>query len=186
MLEHSKGAVVLTMEQSTDVTSNQQERLVDTAWLAGNWESDGCFGIFNGGKNRLYAQANFPNTDQELIEAIHAVLERLSIGHYIVTRRLSQKNSNHSDSKTIMIVGFKRVKKMLDVVQPFLRGEKRKVAEVVRRFVERRLSVQRGSPYSKQDYLDQATVRALNKKGTTRILRDYTLDASGEDIVQAA
>jgi hypothetical protein len=47
MLEHSKGAKVLIMEQILDVTNNQQERLRDSAWLAGIWEAEGTFGIYH-------------------------------------------------------------------------------------------------------------------------------------------
>src|SRR5438309_1823322 len=104
-----------------DDTSNQQERLRDAAWLAGLWEGEGCFGLFSHSRNRIYPAATIVNSDFELIEQIHAALERNRIGHNIQTRRLSQKNPKHKDTKTIFVVGMKRVKTLLNLILPEMR-----------------------------------------------------------------
>jgi hypothetical protein len=165
MLENSKGTVVLIMEQSTVDTGNQQERLLDIAWLAGLWEGEGNFSVFRGSGNRIYAAASLPNTDFDLIEAIHLALQRLGVGHYINTRKLSQKNAKHADSKVVYVVGFKRVRALLDNIQAALRGRKREVAAVVRTYVERRLSLPKNAPYSAADIKTLEVVRSLNRKG---------------------
>src|ERR1700752_3130324 len=118
-------------------TDNQQERSCDAAWLAGLWEGEGSFSIYGGkGYNRFYPMAQLVNSDFELIEEIHAILERYNIGHYIQLRPLSQKNSKHKDIKIVYVVGMKRVKELLAFLLPFLRGKKKEVAKVVNDFVE--------------------------------------------------
>lgn len=147
-----------------NVTDNQQERLVDLAWIAGLWEADGCFSIFKGSKSRLYAASSFVNSDKKLIEAVHSSLKRLGVGHYISTRKLSEKNSNHKDQQIIYVAGFKRAEKFIDLILPFLRGRKSEVAEVVKAFIVHRLSNYKGH-YTKEDFEFIEKVRKLNKKG---------------------
>ena len=167
-------------------TINQQERLLDLAWLAGLWEGEGCFSLFRGSHNRIYAAASLVNTDYKLIEEIHAALDRLNIGHYIHERRSSVKNSKHKDSKTIYIVGFKRTEKFLNILLPLMRGKKRKVIQVIQKFIERRLSVPQKERYASMDFEYINQVRALNKKGTEVSSETIRQTPLGEDIVQTA
>lgn len=169
-----------------DDTSNQQERLSDLNWITGIWEGEGNFSIFRGSKNRIYACASVPNTDFVLIEEISSALSRLGIGHYINLRANSQKNKNHADSKTIYVAGFKRVLKLLDAIQYRLRGEKRIVAQVVREFVERRLSLPRNAPYTSADLASIKLARSLNQKGPKESSETIRQAPLGEDIVQVA
>ena len=186
MLETSKGNSVLITEQSLSDTSNQQERLADLHWITGLWEGEGCFSIFIGSGGRVYASATLPNTDFVLIEELHNALTRIGVGHYINERR--RKNPKHSASKTVYVCGFKRVKALLDQILPLLRGEKRKVALVVQRFVERRLSLPKNAHYTSADFADMQEVRSLNKKGpqvSSETIRQAS-EILSEDIVQVA
>lgn len=148
-----------------DVTSNQQERLSDALWVAGLWEGEGNFSIFRGSRGRIYASASIPNTDFVLVEELHKALSRLGVGHYINTRKLSQTNPRHSDSRVVYVVGFKRIQSLLDRIQQHLRGEKKIVAALVREFVERRLQAPKNAPYTQADFKAIELCRSLNKKG---------------------
>jgi len=154
MLEHSKGVEVLIMEQTSNVTNNQQERLRDSAWLAGIWEGEGTFGIYKTptkwGK-RYWPLAQAVNSDFELIEEIHAALERHNIGHRIVFRELSKKNPKHKDIKVVWIYGMKRVKHLIELLLPQMRGHKKEAARICLEFIEYRLNT--SQPRGKHGYL---------------------------------
>lgn len=165
-------------------TINQQERLLDLAWLAGLWEGEGCFSLFRGSHNRIYAAASIVNTDYELIEEVHAALQRLNIGHYINERR--QTNLKHKNSKTVYVVGFKRIEKFLNLLLPLMRGKKRQVVGIIQKFIARRLSVPQKEPYASADFEYINQVRALNQKGQRESSETIRQAASAEDIVQTA
>ena len=165
-------------------TVNQQERLLDLAWIAGLWEGEGNFSLFRGSKNRIYAAATIVNGDFSLIEEVHNALVKLGVGHYINTRKLSLRNSNHKDVKVLYVVGYKRVRSLLNVLRPFLRGHKRDVAAAVMEFVEYRMSIPKGIPYTAKEFELLEIVRALNKKGPKESSETIRQTAKAEDIVQ--
>ena len=156
------------MEQSSVETSNQQERLVSLAWLAGLYEGEGNFSLVQGSGSRLMPRIGLINTDESLIEAAHATLVELGIGHYIQTRRGGcDGNPKHKDAKVILVAGCRRVATLLNLLLPLIRGKKRAVAEIVKAYAEYRLSLPgRHSPYTTKDYEYVSAVRALNAKGT--------------------
>src|SRR6185312_9283050 len=141
MLEQSKEASVLTMEQSEDVTINQQERLTSLVWLAGFLEGEGCvgFGLSNKrktqrGNPRITPRIGLINTDYELIERANTTLQSLEIGSYIAERKNGcDGNPKHKSAKVLEVNGIKRVKKALEVLIPYMTqaGRKTQAAKLV-------------------------------------------------------
>lgn len=178
----------MTIEQSSNETTNQQERQLELAWLAGIWEGEGTFVLFYGSKNRITPRASVINTDFVLIDGIISLLKRNNIAHYVQTRRGGcDGDPRHKDAKVIVISGYKRIENFIKLILPHFRGKKRAVAEYVLGFVSRRLFLGPRARYTDADFEAVEAVRALNKKGpiesseTTR----QPLSQTGEDIVQA-
>lgn len=185
MLEHSKGAVVLIMQQSTDATNNQQERLIDFAWLAGLWEGEGTFSIVSGSKKRLYPIATIINTDMSMIDEISRVLHKYNVGHLIVHRKGGcDNNPKHSDAKEIKLVGAKRVKTFLDLLLPQIRNKKKPIAALVLEYANRRILLGRNRRYNSIDFDYVSKVRKLNKKGPSESSETIRQPSKDEDIVQ--
>lgn len=170
-------------------TSNQQERLLDCAWLAGLAEGEGNFSLVMGSKNRIFSKFNLINTDMELIEETCKAMHRLGVGHYVALRRGGcDNNPKHADAKVVVVVGYKRMATLIDALLPYMRGKKREVATLVREYISYRMSKSIRAAYTSVEFDYVSRVRALNKKGPKGIPRDYTLAPTpvGEDIVQTA
>lgn len=146
-------------------TDNQQERLTygDARELAAWFGGEGCFGLFSHSSNRIYPAATLINSDFEIIEHLHTILERNKIGHNIQFRKST--NLNHKDHKTIFVVGMKRVKTLLGLILPHLVGRKKSVALEVLSYIEYRLGLPQNRKISSTDFAYRARVMALNKKG---------------------
>jgi hypothetical protein len=190
MLESSLNLEVLTMEQSSEL-SNQQERLVNLAWFAGLVEGEGNISLVQGASHRIMPRFGIINTDYRLIDASCAVLTENNIGHYITLRKGGcDNNPKHRDAKVVTVAGHKRMAKLLPILIPYLRGKKREVAEVVKEYVEYRLGLPSGSQYTSKDVEYINRVRTLNKKGpqeSSETIRWIpSRNGLGKDIVQAA
>jgi len=166
-------------------TDNQQERLRDMAWLAGLWEGEGHFGFTTHGKVAMYPRAQIYNTDYDLIEEIHAVLKRYGIGHYINEHKRMHLAPEHKNLKTIYVVGMKRVQTLINFLLPEIRGKKKRIAELLLEYVERRLALPQGTPLSSIDLAYKEQVKVLNKKGPPESSEAIRQTVSTEDMVQA-
>lgn len=104
---------------------NQQERLCELSWLGGIIDGEGCISFKkNTGKcwkNRnerpLYPIVSVSNTDIMMINKIIEILERNQIAYYREDRK---GRGNNSNSSAIYIKGIKRVKRLLDLIIPYL------------------------------------------------------------------
>lgn len=153
------------MEQSSNDTINQQERLVSLAWLAGFLEGEGWIG-FHVHNNRITAAINLINTDFVLIERVSDILKSLNVGFYIQTRKNGcDGNLAHKTAKSLEVAGMKRVRSLLSYILPFMVARKKQVAEIMLEYVERRLSMPHKPKATAEDWEYVARIRALNKKG---------------------
>jgi len=153
------------MEQSSNDTINQQERLVNLAWLAGFFEGEGWIG-FHTTSNRITPGISLINTDFVLIERVSNILKSLNVGFYIQTRKGGcDENPAHKTAKVIEIAGFKRVRSLLTYLLPFLFGRKQQVASLLLEYVERRLALPSKPKATSHDWEYVHRIRALNKKG---------------------
>jgi len=109
------------------------------------------------------------NTNFDLVEKCHAVLESLNVGHHISPTQYRKFNKNNKPQKAIQILGLKRVQRFFDVFGEHV--EKQAQVACVRMFINRRLSVNRKTPYGKIEQDLYQELKRLNQKG---ILRDYT------------
>lgn len=88
----------------------------------------------------------------------------------------------HQRCATVQTAGLKRMRKHLDFMLPYLTGVKLEAAQVVDRFVDKRLTVKQPTPYDEQDIESINHLRSINGPNARRIslgiLRDYTLRAN--------
>jgi hypothetical protein len=153
------------MEQSSNETTNQQERLVNLAWLAGFLEGEGCIG-FNVNGPRITPRIYLINTDFVLIEQVGTILKSLNVGFYNQTRTGGcDSNPNHKTARTVEICGIKRVRNFICHILPFLRGRKREVAQIMLAYADRRLALPQKPKATQIDWEYVKRIRALNRKG---------------------
>ena len=155
------------MEQSSNDTSNQQERLVNLAWLAGLFEGEGSVSLVRGSGNRIMPRVHMINTDWELIEEWSSRWKELGVGNYVQLRKV-YNIEKHKPTKQVLICGVKRVNNFCRILLPYLRGHKKEVAALVLEYTDYRLALprpKRGGTYVSRDIEYVTRVRALNKKG---------------------
>jgi hypothetical protein len=142
---------------------------------------------------KIWPLAQVVNSDFELIEEIHAVLERYRVGHRIVLRELSKKNPRHKDTKVIWIYGMKRVKHLIELILPQMRGKKVAAAKASLEFIEYRLSTTQprgkhgylASSYSSKDEDYYLRLKAVNRKGPSESSETIRQTEKSEDIVHS-
>jgi hypothetical protein len=160
---------------------NQQETL-KLSWLAGMIEGDGFLSV-TVSKSKLARQGFNPksvigvvNQDMTLINEVDNIFRSLGVIAY--TREYETPKG-----KPIAMISTSKmsgVKKVLDSIYPYLIGEKKARAEMILKFVNRRL----GKKYSNLDEEDIELLREMNNKfvdhkgklsDSIRLLRDCTL-----------
>lgn len=170
--------------KSTENRDNQQEML-KLSWLAGMVEGDGHLSVTIS-KSKLArtgfnpkAVVGVTNMDISVINEVDNIYRSLGVTAYI--REIETPKGK--PISTISTSKMSGVKKVLDAIYPYLIGEKKARAEMILKFVNRRLE-------KKYSYLDEEDIELLremnikfiNRKNklssSAKILRDFTL--SGE------
>ena len=123
------------------------------------------------------------NTDFELIEKCHKVLSEFNIAHYICHKyRKYYGSGNNKDQKCILVMGYKRAEKFIEVFGDFIR--KQGQVNLIRKLIAHRFNVGKRVPYGIIEKDINQQLKILNHKG---ILRDYTPNTiKGDDIVRTA
>lgn len=125
------------------------------------------------------------NTDEAFIDRARMIAQRYTSPGY--KQALPSRKKGWSGSFRNVWEGCKRVKKLLDVVEPYLVVKKTN-ASIVREFCESRLSVPPKTEYSARELQLFMQARALHNRGTrdpklheiiAGYLRDLTPDDSG-------
>uniref|UniRef100_A0A6H1ZYV8 Homing endonuclease n=1 Tax=viral metagenome TaxID=1070528 RepID=A0A6H1ZYV8_9ZZZZ len=143
---------------------NQQERLeeqplvIDLSWLAGVWESDGSFSLRSNNcrmKKKTYIQhaplLQFVNTDPDIMLAVINILRRIQVGYYELWR-LNEFNGGKKLKGELRISGIKRNQRLLTYLIPYLKGTKKKRAEVILEYCNERLSKPKYAKYGEQEF----------------------------------
>jgi hypothetical protein len=181
------------MEQSSVDTSNQQERFLNLAWLAGLFEGEGSISLVKGSANRIMPRVHFINSDMQLVEEWANGWKNLGVGNYVQTRKVYNPEK-HKQTKQVLICGLKRVHNFINILLPYIRGHKKEVAQTVLDYLEYRLSLPNGGKrqgYTSKDYDYLVKVRGLNQKGpgksseTIRCRLGLSDFGQSQDIVQA-
>ena len=132
---------------------NQQVTETDIAWLAGIYDGEGWFSL-----KPKRANMNFPegginlsigivNTDSNIINKVDWILSELDIPHYI---REKSQTKNWKTRYDVEIKKFSSAKMVLERVLPYLVA-KTGQANLLLRFVNRRLDLPKNSKYSADD-----------------------------------
>jgi hypothetical protein len=170
-------------------TVNQQERLLNLAWLAGILEGEGNFSLVYGSGKRIMPRIGIINTDYVLIDTCCGILSENEIGHYVQERVGGcAGNPKHANAKNITIAGLQRVKKCLSILLPLLRAKKHGIAKLILEYIETRLARPKNAPYTPKDVEYVNRIRTLNQKGSIKsseTIRWTPGKHSVEDIVQA-
>jgi len=143
----------------------------ELGYLVGIIEGEGCItiqsqGIWKG-KKRYYSPVIMvvSNTDREIIEHVLNILRKRNYRAFIV--RSGKGKGRRKDWQAVYIKGIAYAYPFLKRITPLLRGKKRRVAELVSRFCELRMSKMhlrnRGRPYTNEEYDIIREVRLLNE-----------------------
>lgn len=156
---------------------NQQVTLTNLAWLAGIWDGEGTFSIYE--HNGFYSgRLTLSNTSEEMIYEIVRILDSYEIYGHIFKETKSRK-PNHKKAYHLTFNKMESVKKACELMIPYLIVKKAR-AQLVKRFVESRLKYKKDIIRSeetgriisvvKKDYTEEEKslydqLKALNKVG---------------------
>ncbi|MFA6385939.1 MAG: hypothetical protein WCW29_04310 [Candidatus Paceibacterota bacterium] len=163
-----------------ETMGNQQETIsdIEKSWLAGILDGEGSIGISRLMSHRknptLTPRISIGNTNMKIINHVREILEKIPITMFI-EKCQKVENKNWKQASVIQISHIIGVKKLLDVVTPFLIG-KREQAEILLSFVNSRIKIYkslnripgnggRGTPYTDEEIKLCYQLKILNKKG---------------------
>lgn len=131
---------------------NQQAKISDTeiAWLAGFFDGEGCFDYQRGytkglTETRWRPRVRVSNTHAPTLSVVDSLIQKMGGGHHIMWRHPS--NPKYHPSWSVEIAGYKRVKRFLVQLSPWLQT-KRKDAEVLLDFINSREESHPKDPYT--------------------------------------
>ena len=138
---------------------SQSAGKISLAWLAGFYDGEGC--LFLGRRRRVVdCKVILSNTDHPSIEKASEILKEHRVGHFIYQKKV--KDGFRRPSYHLIVDGIKRVDRWLDVMQPYL-VTKASQAEVIRRFVDYRLGLPRGTPHGETEEAMRREIAALKR-----------------------
>ena len=135
----------------------------EISWLAGIWEGEGWFSLHKTtpkGVIRYSVVCGLVNTDDKLIQKVCSILKSLNIGHHIYTKNESELSRRHCYQ--MIIGGFKRVGKFIDIILSHLHSSKKDRAQVLKDFIEYRIKVNKKTPYGEYEESLFQRARLLN------------------------
>jgi hypothetical protein len=148
------------------VLSNQQERLIFLGTLI---EGEGCVNLVKvnrpNGRFRLMSSIDINNTSLELVDFTVNTLKAVGISPYVHWKyqRRASDGMEYAPCACIRIAGMKRLTSFLEMIVPFLIS-KRKQAEIILAFNQRRLTKPQNAHYDEKDLELYESVKNLNKK----------------------
>jgi hypothetical protein len=152
-------------------------------WFAGLFEGEGTTGLFKQrrlgkGENkerwRIASYFMITNNDPILINEIIKIAEEIGVKMYV-----TQRNHNHpvyAVNYQVICKNMAQIHKLLVTLSPYLRGNKKAVAEMTIKFLEgRNLGgfSQKGDSYNKHPYTEEdwklaEEVKKINQRGRDR------------------
>lgn len=125
----------------------------DLHWLVGMFEGEGCLTL-DQERNTYAPKVRFVNTNRTIIEKYIKTLQDNGLSWYVYERQ----SAKYKNSIEISMTGVLRCKRFLNKINGLWRSERySQRAEKLLRFLDLRLNVPKGSPYTqeqKQIYLD--------------------------------
>jgi hypothetical protein len=152
----------------------------DRAWLAGIIDGEGSLSLFTNqekdGSTKIKPVLNFVNTDMAIVNKALSILEEAGCSPYIVKR--VYKNPLHKDCVEVKATSQVQIEKWLVLILPYLFGIKKQKAEILLRFIRRRMEkrseVGRNdlATYSKEDWNDFNEFRSSTTTRETAFMAD--------------
>ncbi len=131
MLETPKATAATVAKTPFDGTMVNQQA---TGIVAGLYMGEGHFILYrqdrNNGKFEIHAEAGFSNTDPALIDMVCGWLEAHDIAHAII---------QVSNSHTLRVSRHSQMIKLIDILEPYMFGQKLHEARLVRRYAAKRI-----------------------------------------------
>lgn len=119
----------------------------DLAWLAGMIEGDGWISIqtYSSPTSKLHRAVKptlgVSNQDARIIQETKRILNSLGVEGWVSEASPTASSWSTRTMYTISTAKISGVKIILERIMPYLRGEKKARAEIVKKFVDRRFAV---------------------------------------------
>lgn len=155
--------------QKSEVRDNQQESLCDLSWLGGIVDGEGCITVTAYSRadrlkeNSFYVspKVTVTNTEDSLIDKVEEILIANHIAYY---KREYPPHKTWKKRIEIRIAGYKRVRRFLELIKPYLVSKKEK-ANLTMLLCLQRLNKKR-NPYDDEDKKLIQRILDLNGRGT--------------------
>lgn len=121
------------------------------SWLVGIIEGGGCFSIARGGNAKKYFNVTVSviNTDMLIISECKKIIDGITGGNCKI-RNHSQRE-HYKKCYKLVVEGFIILQKLLQVVNPYIVGNKKPEADLLLNFINRRIVIN-GNRQRKPDY----------------------------------
>ena len=160
----------------------------DLAWLAGFTDADGSIALWGhqekNGRYKCYPTIIYTNTNPAQIEKVVTILDSIGVKMHIVERDQSKTSSKWARSWQVITSNHGHAKKILEAILPYMAG-KAPQARLTLKYINSRSNHMR-EKVTEEEIAIVHEVMALNKRGISKILTDYTLGILGnwnQDIV---
>lgn len=179
-------------------------------WFAGLFEGEGTTGLFKQkrlgkGENkerwRITSYFMITNNDPILINETIKIAEELGVKMHVVQRNFD--NPLWATNYQVICKNMEQIHKLLTTILPYLKGNKKAVAELTIRFLESRNlggfskagESYNKKPYTEEDWKLAEEVKKINQRGKNRTYQssetlreslDNIARLSGEDKVQTS
>ena len=162
-----------------ETIDNQQATELELAWLAGIYDGEGWFSLKPKRANMNWPEGGvnlcigIVNTDTAIINKVDLILDSIQVPHYI-------REKAHRDGwKTrydIEVKKFTSAKRLIEKLLPYLIG-KIGQAELLLRFVNRRIGLPKNSKYDQKDVviLNEYKENYARQSGASTTTRKATL-----------
>ena len=155
----------------------------DYAWLAGFMEGEGTFSIYHqkrSGTNtdQLRATVSVTNTDPALINKAHAVFSSMGVEMHI--HEYKNKKGSTRPVYDMQTAQQAKVKIVCEKLAPYLFGEKKAKAEMLLRFVNKRLEKLGSNRDTRKGAYDEDDWAQFNSFRSSTTTRETP---TGDDIV---
>ena len=154
-------------------------------WLVGILEGEGCFSLARGMKGKRYfnVTVSIINTDILIISECKKIIDGITGGNCKI--RKHSKPSQFKQCYKLVVEGFDIVKKLLQVVTPYIIGNKKPEANLILDFVTRRININ-GNKKKRPHYTyeDEKYILAYQALKNESVETIRSLPHVGNDIVR--
>jgi len=191
MLEYPKTQGATNAKIPVDETivemGNQQVTQIEIGWLAGMIDGEGYLGfqVYKTRNNHrsITVELSISNTDEQMILRLQNILQRIGVNPYInnSTYKLKHKPT-HKNVWKVVLHRMNKVLKVLEIVNPYLTGQKQERGKLVLEYCQSRLvSYIPGSHHNIMTKRESQIIElciAKQKRGTSEAIRETQLKNS--------